>query len=176
MGMVGGLAMTMVVLMLGLLMGAAGAASVPGIDDPRFQTEILQAHNAERGAVGVAPLAWSDDLARSAQAWAQQLAARDRMQHSSQQSEGENLAMAGAGRETPTQMMRRWTAEKTHFLPGRAHPHTSRTGNWADVSHYSAMIWSATRHVGCAIARSRTRDYLVCRYSPPGNVRGTAPY
>lgn len=169
--------LAMVAALTGLAgLALAAAKPVPAIDDKAFQAEILAVHNKERAAVGVAPLAWSEALARNAQDWAQELAAGDRMQHSSQSSEGENLSMAGAGRETPTAMMQRWVAEKANFLPGRAHPNTSRTGNWPDVSHYTAMIWSSTTQVGCAIGRSGSRDYLVCRYSPQGNVRGTAPY
>jgi hypothetical protein len=38
------------------------------------------------------------------------------------------------------------------------------------------MVWSTTTDVGCAIASSATTDYLVCRYSPPGNYVGQKAY
>jgi hypothetical protein len=33
------------------------------------------------------------------------------------------------------------------------------------------MVWPTTTHVGCAIY-SADWDYLICRYSPPGNKDG----
>jgi hypothetical protein len=33
------------------------------------------------------------------------------------------------------------------------------------------MVWPTTTHVGCAIF-SADWDYLICRYSPPGNKDG----
>ncbi len=70
---------------------------------------------------------------------------------------------------------KRWSApgadEKRLFFPG-AFPNVSRTGNWVDVAHYTQMIWKGTTHVGCAIYRDGAWDYLICRYSPPGNRDG----
>jgi hypothetical protein len=34
------------------------------------------------------------------------------------------------------------------------------------------MIWRGSTRVGCALRSSRNNDYLVCRYSPAGNVMG----
>ena len=62
-------------------------------------------------------------------------------------------------------------AEGRDFVNGVT-PAFSRTGKWQDVSHYTQMIWRNTTRVGCAIASNRRDDYLVCRYSPPGNVVG----
>ncbi len=61
--------------------------------------------------------------------------------------------------------------ERGYFQPG-TFPYVSRTGNWVDVSHYTQMIWSSTTRVGCAVHRSARMDYLICRYSPPGNIDG----
>jgi hypothetical protein len=33
------------------------------------------------------------------------------------------------------------------------------------------MVWPTTTHVGCAIFAADW-DYLICRYSPPGNKDG----
>jgi hypothetical protein len=33
------------------------------------------------------------------------------------------------------------------------------------------MVWPTTTRVGCAIF-SADWDYLICRYSPPGNIDG----
>ena len=51
--------------------------------------------------------------------------------------------------------------------------------------HYTQMVWKDTKEVGCAIATSngKTSDgmagvvaYLVCRYTPPGNMNGEKPF
>ena len=57
------------------------------------------------------------------------------------------------------------------FFPG-IFPATSRTGNWIDVGHYTQMIWPTSQRIGCALASTRSTDYLVCRYSPAGNIDG----
>lgn len=150
--------------------------TVPAPTDPAFQSEILAAHNGERRALGIADLVWSRDLAKEAQDWAATLAKTGRMAHARQSRHGENLSSAPVGRATPTELVARWLAEKPNYIPGSAQPNTSRTGNWADVGHYTAVVWSATREIGCAVGRGQAIDFLVCRYNPPGNVRGYAAY
>jgi hypothetical protein len=63
-----------------------------------------------------------------------------------------------------------WSAEKRMLQPG-IFPAVSRTGQWEDVAHYTQMVWPTTTRVGCAIF-SADWDYLICRYSPPGNIDG----
>ena len=48
--------------------------------DP-FSQDCLDAHNNYRAKHGVPPLMWSQDLAEGAQAWADQLASTDSLQH-----------------------------------------------------------------------------------------------
>jgi hypothetical protein len=64
-----------------------------------------------------------------------------------------------------------WIAERAMFQPG-VFPNVSRTGNWYHVSHYTQMIWKGTTRVGCAIQPAGRTEYLICRYSPPGNIDG----
>ena len=51
-------------------------------------------------------------------------------------------------------------------------PAVSTSGNWTDVGHYTQMIWKGTSRLGCAVHKGRHWDFLICRYSPPGNVVG----
>ena len=44
-----------------------------------FAQRLLTAHNAERSRIGIAPLAWSPELAAQAQVWADSLARRGRL-------------------------------------------------------------------------------------------------
>lgn len=64
-----------------------------------------------------------------------------------------------------------WSGERRYFRSG-FFPDVSTSGNWSDVAHYTQMIWRSTTNVGCALHQGRSDDYLVCRYSPPGNVTG----
>ena len=64
-----------------------------------------------------------------------------------------------------------WIKEKRLFKSG-LFPKVSYTGRWEDVAHYTQMIWKGTTNVGCALHVEGGRNYLICRYSPPGNADG----
>jgi uncharacterized protein YkwD len=137
-----------------------------------FASDLLAAHNHERQRLGIPGLKWSDRLAAQAQGWADSLADRGAFEHSQDRSgAGENLWMGTTGRYGAEDMIGAFIDEQRDFHPGRF-PDISRTGNWSDVGHYSQLIWPGTRQVGCAIARGRGNDVLVCRYWPAGNVWG----
>ena len=140
---------------------------------------ILAAHNRERSAAGVAPLEWNDQLAQSAAGWADHLARTGRFEHSPDdpraKPEGENLWAGTPGYYQPEAMVGLWIAEKRDFKPG-IFPHNSRSGRLEQVSHYTQVMWSRTRQVGCALSRGRREEVLVCRYSQAGNVIGQRPF
>ena len=85
--------------------------------------------------------------------------------------EGENLWSGTAGYFAPEAMVGAFIAERRYFKAG-VFPNVSTTGKWTDVGHYSQVIWPTTTELGCALAHNKARDYLVCRYSPPGNHFG----
>lgn len=171
-------------LLGGCASGAAGSDPAFGIAPaPRLAAatasvaeRLLAGHNRARAAAGVAPLRWDAQLAAGAEAYAAQLARTGHLAHSPRQSrpgQGENLWMGSAGAYTPEFMVESWADERRSFRPG-TFPNVSTTGNWADVAHYTQMIWRSTTSVGCAIQRSGRWDVLVCRYSPAGNRDGQA--
>jgi uncharacterized protein YkwD len=154
-----------------LLLAATPLAASPA-EDGAFATRVLTMHNGERKNLGIAPLAWSPELAAQARQWAMSLARRRTFEHSSGGSgQGENLWMGMAGYYSPEDMIGGFLAERRWFRPG-VFPRVSRTGRWSDVGHYSQIVWPATRQVGCALARGGGDEYLVCRYWPAGNVMG----
>jgi hypothetical protein len=164
-----------------LILLLAAAPSLIGGLGPRdnFDARILAAHNRERNALGVTPLRWNDELARSAGAWAGHLARTGRFEHSPDESgsepEGENLWAGTVGYYQPESMVGLWVAEKAHFRPG-VFPNNSRTGRVEAVSHYTQLMWHESREVGCALGRGRDEEVLVCRYSEAGNVIGKVPF
>jgi len=147
---------------------------------------LLDAQNRERAAVGASPLQWDAELAAHAASYGPTLASLRRLEHSPREGrpgERENLAMASHGTLSPEQFVDLWSREKGMLKPGSpglgcpqqfgciAFPAASRTGRWEDVAHYTQMVWPTTTRVGCAIFAADW-DYLICRYSPPGNIDG----
>ncbi|MGV8929649.1 MAG: CAP domain-containing protein [Brevundimonas sp.] len=166
----------------GCAMSDPGARTVRAIPMPtnstpsdQIEARLLAAHNAERAKAGTPPLVWDDQLEAEAQVWATALIARDAFEHDpAQHGHGENLwsGWSPSGRVyTPEDMLGDWIAEKADYRHD-AFPQVSRTGNWADVSHYTQVIWRTTTHVGCALAARGDRTVLACRYAPPGNIDG----
>ena len=156
-----------------LLMAAPSLlGAVNGLSD--FEQRVLASHNAERAALGLASLRCNARLADDAGAWAEQLAASGRFEHSTdapRKRTGENIWGGTPGRFTPERMVGLWLSEKRYFKAG-LFPANSISGDPSDVSHYTQVIWRETTDVGCALARGESEDILVCRYVKPGNVQG----
>ncbi|MBA3527148.1 MAG: SCP-like extracellular [Sphingomonas sp.] len=136
--------------------------------------QLLDAHNRERAMIGAPSLQWDPNLARAAISYGPALAAAGRLQHSPRESrpgQRENLWRGTSHAYLPAQMVASWADEKRYFRPG-VFPAVSTTGDWLSVSHYTQMIWPTTTRVGCGVYRTPQWDYLICRYSPPGNVDG----
>lgn len=152
---------------------AAAASAQPPALDP-LSARLLEAHNRERIAFGLAPLAWDSTLAESAASYGPVLEALGRLQHSPRDQrpgQRENLWMGTRGAYSPEQMVGSWIAERRNFRSG-VFPNVSATGNWADVAHYTTMMWPSTTRLGCAVRTTLRWDLLICRYSPPGNIDG----
>lgn len=139
---------------------------------------LLAAHNAERVRLGLKPLVWSAQLSEHAKKWAQTLAVSDMFEHApvgADGGEGENLWTGTRGDYTPEEMVASWLGESQLFKRGKF-PDVSQNGRWEDVGHYTQIVWTDTREVGCAIASNPRGDYLVCRYFPAGNIKGKPVY
>jgi Cysteine-rich secretory protein family len=164
-----------VVLSLTTTSAPAGAQVPTPPASASFSEAILNAHNKYRIEVGIPPLVWSNELAGSAQAWANALSSNLSFAHdpgARSANQGENLWMGTTGAFSLAQMVDSWGQERRNFQDG-TFPDVSTTGNWFDVGHYSQMVWRNTTSVGCAGAAGSDGNYrLVCRYSPPGNVVG----
>ena len=156
---------------------------------------FLDAHNTERQMYpGVAPLNWSRRLTRYAQAWADEIADRDSLDHRDNTLDnpiapgeyvGENLYVTYGGEGTGPEAVQNWIAEKewynydedqglgSQYPPGpgcNAPPRRS-------CGHFTQVIWKDTRFVGCGRAVSRDGNvYVACNYYSGGNIRGERPY
>ena len=160
-----------------LILFAAPLLMSPTVLDEK--EEALAVHNQAREAVGQAPLEWSNALERDAQVYANYLAQRDQgITHDrSNTKDGENIYMSyyhsvddeenylKSASESWLEEIHDYQYEK---IPGR---------DFRKTGHYTQMIWSSTTKVGIAWAMSKTgKVYVVARYNPPGNMRGSYPY
>jgi hypothetical protein len=147
---------------------------VDSVPATSFAQRLLDTHNAERERVGVPALQWDAKLAGEAQAWAREMARRQKMTHAdpaARRGAGENLWMGTKGYYTAEEMIDTFVEEKRFFRRG-TFPDVSTTGQWRDVGHYTQLIWRGTEKVGCAVAAGGGQDWLVCRYWPAGNTMG----
>jgi uncharacterized protein YkwD len=144
-------------------------ALVPA-QDSDMAREMLAAHNAVRAKVGVPPLAWSEDLARVAQEWANTLIAERRFDHRPKSKYGENMFRMDGARVTAQKVVDRWASEQANF------DRKSNKCRGGECGHYTQIVWRTTKEVGCAVARGGSREIWVCEYAPPGNYVGQRPY
>ncbi|BGP13486.1 hypothetical protein JCM10213_001759 [Rhodosporidiobolus nylandii] len=133
----------------------------------------LNEHNRFRALHGANALVWDQTLADAAAKWA----ANCVFQHSQGAvgPYGENLAAnAGTGPQ-PSQtqivvgLIGLWEDEASDYDPSNP-----------VYSHFTQMVWKSTTNLGCAMAscpggtifdaQYGNSNYLVCEYSPPGNV------
>ncbi|PIB37337.1 hypothetical protein BFP72_01395 [Reichenbachiella sp. 5M10] len=132
--------------------------------------EVVDSHNRYRKAVGVANLVWSDEVAASAQEWANHLGDNCSFSHSNS-SYGENIWKGTAGAFAPTDVVDSWGSEETDYS---AMDHTCATG--AVCGHYTQIVWKNTTKVGCGTTTCDGQEIWVCQYDPAGNVTGQSPF
>jgi uncharacterized protein YkwD len=151
-----------------------GFASNESCPSPANNSSILEVHNAYRARHHAQPLVWDAQLEAAAADWA----ARCVFTHSYTPGQGENLyaisqAIPSMG---PTWLLaaQTWYNEISLYSFANA-------GFSPATGHLTQMLWQGTKMLGCAVQRcynglnigyGQESDFVVCRYSPPGNVLG----
>jgi len=130
---------------------------------------MLAAHNAVRARLGVPPLKWSASLSAQAQDWANRLLAGIRFAHRPDHVYGENLFEIEGASASPERVVEAWASES------RDYEYAANRCRKV-CGHYTQLVWSTTKQVGCAVARNSRREVWVCNYDPPGNYVGRRPY
>lgn len=144
--------------------------------EPTNMKGMVARHNYWREKVGAPPLAWSDEVAKVAQRWANELARRGcEMEHSPDKGEfgnsyGENLYRSDGMKNTPQKIVDDWASEIEFF------DENSRKCKGGVCGHYTQVVWKKTTAVGCAMAKCGSQKIWVCNYNPPGNYVGQKPY
>ncbi|KAK2155094.1 hypothetical protein LSH36_249g01008 [Paralvinella palmiformis] len=164
---------------------ALGNRRKRSVFDEATKDSILDKHNELRRkppASDMEILVWNDYLADMAGDWAKQClwehgqpirpAGTVGFEHI-----GQNLYLTN-GTFNPADGVQTWYNEVAYYTYGTgecSHP---------PCGHYTQVIWSTSREVGCAYAHCpkmiKTEltdgDYLVCNYGPAGNYIGLLPY
>ncbi|CAH1795922.1 unnamed protein product [Owenia fusiformis] len=141
-----------------------------------FKADCLNKHNALRMLhQGTPSITYSDTIALSAQAVADDLAARDAFEHSNLPGLGENLykgsktgsAFTGDYCDDATQAWYNEISDYDYNNPG----FSLATG------HFTQVVWVGSLEVGCGEAKYQSDDgwyhtVVVCQYKEPGNSQG----
>ena len=132
--------------------------------------EILDAHNSYRNDVNIPDIVWSEEVAKSAQLWADDLATNCEFKHSGGEY-GENIWVGSTKVFTPTDVVTSWGSEISDY---DYESNTCTTDK--DCGHYTQIVWKNSTTVGCGTATCDGVDIWVCQYDPPGNFIGQKPY
>ena len=144
----------------GVTLAIAVQAALADLLPSKLQA-ILDAHNAYRAKHCVPSLAWSAELAASAQQWA----TRCDFNHDDHSRFGENLFWGTAGAYSPKSAVTSWYDEIAEHDFARPH-FNEKTG------HFTQVVWRSSKQIGCGMALCRGNQFWVCRYWPSGNVSG----
>lgn len=126
----------------------------------------------------LAPVSWDTTIASGAQAWADGCS----HEHSGAPGLGENLYYSAGSAPTPASAVASWESESVKYTYAAI---GDPVNNFSDIGHYTQLVWANTGLIGCGSTHCTTNtpfpgfpewDFIVCRYSPPGNVTGQYPY
>ncbi|KAJ5793315.1 uncharacterized protein N7503_009293 [Penicillium pulvis] len=158
-------------------------ASYTSLSD--FKEIVLQVSNNYRGSHEAEEVVWNETLVKYAQSWAETCIWKH-----SDGPYGENLAY---GYPNASAAVEAWGDE------GKLYNFKKPTGYTEATGHFTQLVWRSTEEVGCAavncgytedlskvrrdgddlVSRTDTDDssraqgwYVVCEYTPPGNVVG----
>jgi hypothetical protein len=186
---------------IGMICGATSAEFPPSRPEPLSEacqgleadqvpeewSDMLRAHNERRTEHCVAPLTWSNELAKAAQAYAEKCILN---MHG---SDGENMANAWAvmnKKPVLPALSNKEAFEKTWYCEARAYDFDNpqfkegfatncQDGSQDVNAHFTQVVWKDTCQLGCGRADCEIKDaqgvvhmgtHWVCRYKPPGNV------
>ncbi len=147
--------------------------TAPVDGEPAQLMGITNAHNVVRAAHGVAAIAWDNELAAVAAAWANNC----EWGHNAGRSDnypgyvGENIYGASFV-PTGLAVTESWASEEANYN------YANNTCSGV-CEHYTQVVWANSTKLGCAIANCPnipTPNFVVCNYAPGGNFNGERPY
>ncbi|KAH3748673.1 Golgi-associated plant pathogenesis-related protein 1-like [Dreissena polymorpha] len=141
----------------------------------KFEEDALRKHNDLRKKHSAQALTLADDLTAYAQKWADDIAKRDRMEHSkctlpSGDSVGENIYMCwssdGSAAADANDAVQSWYDEIKDY-------DFNKQGFAMNTGHFTQVVWKESKELGIAWAKSKGGSiYVVANYRPSGNYEG----
>lgn len=181
----------------GIALGQTRSVTVlTAADLATFRSQILTGQNTLRVTHQVSTFTTDSALAAGAQAWAENMAKTGTFAHASStelNGAGENIfklsttastyAPDALAKQAVTDSTRSWYKELQYY--DFSNPGMSNTPGQA-IGHFTQLVWKASTSVGCGTASSLNPTpyvsggnsymmyeyYVVCRYSPAGNLAG----
>ncbi|WP_244918176.1 CAP family protein [Nostoc linckia] len=144
------------------------------IDLAKLRSDAVSAHNTHRAKHKSPNVTIDNTLNESAQAWAQTIAAKGDLEHSTNRNNvGENIYWGGDSASLGSTAVDEWYSEIKDYDYNNP-VFSGATG------HFTQVVWKGSTKVGCGAAPGpATIDgtkydgvYVVCQYSPAGNVKG----
>jgi len=150
----------MKIVLIATLLVFTGLALNSQASPNSLRQEILKTHNEFRTKHNSPDLQWDEELAN----YAKRRASQCQFVHT-HGPYGENLA---AGYPSPAQAITAWYGESKHYSysdPKFAY----------NTGHFTQLVWKSTQKVGCSFVTCNGQHgtpgaYLVCEYSPAGNI------
>jgi uncharacterized protein YkwD len=169
-------------LVVTVLLGTFGyrqAVARSPIDLAAFRSSALAEHNKYRAVHHAPSIAYSDALNSSAQNWAATLASTAAFKHSAIPGVGENI-YASYTSEASVDANALGTDAVTDWYDEVKNYDYANPGSSGNTGHFTQVVWKGSTQLGCGAAQgiatiNGTRYnafYVVCQYSPPGNVQG----
>jgi glioma pathogenesis-related protein 2 len=155
------------------------------IDMTKFRNASLSKHNSYRYTHRSPGLTSSNSLNTSAQKWAQYLANNGLFEHSSasqRNNAGENLYVYYTTASTVDSTNLGNMAVKSWYDEVSKYDY-NKPGFSSATGHFTQVVWKSSTQLGCSAAqgvktlsgKKYNAFYVVCHYSPPGNVQGQFP-
>ncbi|MBH8564826.1 secretion protein [Nostoc sp. CENA67] len=167
-------ATTLTIALTGATIGNHLVLGQTSIDLAKLRSDAVSAHNTYRAKHSSPNVTIDNTLNQSAQAWAETIAAKGDLVHSTNQNNvGENIYWGGDSADLGSAAVQEWYSEIQNY--DYNNPVLSDS-----TGHFTQLVWKGTTKVGCGAAPGpATIDgkkydgfYVVCQYSPAGNVEG----
>ncbi len=142
----------------------------------------LKKHNQYRQKHNSGNLIWDDNLEKTAQNWANNLAQTGNFAHSTSKQRngaGENLYVYYTTANTAGTGFLGEQAVKSWYEEIKDYDFNNPQFSLA-TGHFTQVVWKNSKNLGCATAQGTKNMegklynafYVVCQYNPPGNVQG----
>ncbi|MDZ8239605.1 MAG: CAP family protein [Nostoc sp. ChiQUE01a] len=167
-------ATTLAIALTGATIGNHLVLGQTSIDLAKLRSDAVSEHNTYRSKHKSPNVTNDNTLNESAQAWAQTIAAKGDLEHSTNRNNvGENIYWGGESTNLGSAAVQDWYSEIKDY--DYNNPVFSGT-----TGHFTQVVWKGSTKVGCGAAPGPATIegtkydgvYVVCQYSPAGNLQG----